>query len=449
LAILKNIKSMKIIFLIRKIQDYDLFSPHINYLSQQNTEVSIFHDSGYIFSKMKSHLKPRISLSPFLNTGKKYIFHKNVNFKNHLESEILKSKCNYIFSAALPETKKDKKFYNFISKKWCLMMEGTDIYFELKKLKLFKEYNLYKNLKINFYCWSNFFLNDIKKYLKKNDKNSYKIFISSLINAKLSGSFFSTLANKNVLEKKKIKKKYNIPKKKKIILYLPMPYYIQRRKGFKSAWWQILFTGIYIDHYPHLKANFLNYTMNFLKKTFLCTMILLTIPSKIFYMLKHENEKEILKNLNLFCKKNNYYLISKPRKKFPYCDAVTRYSDLVINDNMQRNFPTFIDEFLSISSLLITYNSSANFRGISALVPTINIKPDKSFFPKKNDFYFLNLSKMFNCSGVIKTTTANNFLKALKKNIIFQNSEAKMRIYKKKLLGNLDGISFIKKLIRN
>ena len=116
---------------------------------------------------------------------------------------------------------------------------------------------------------------------------------------------------------------------------------------------------------------------------------------------------------------------------------------------MKRNYPTFIDEFLSISSLLITYNSSANFRGISALVPTINIKPDKSFFPKKNDFYYLDFSKMFNYSGVIKTTTVNNFLKTLKKNIIFHNSEAKMRIYKKKLLGNLNGISFIKKLIRN
>ena len=228
-----------------------------------------------------------------------------------------------------------------------------------------------------------------------------------------------------------------------------MPYYIQRRKGFKSAWWQILFTGIYIDHYPHLKSNFLNYTMNFLKKTSLCTMILLTIPSKIFYMFKHENEKEILKNLNLFCKKNNCYLISKPRKKLPYCDAVTKYSNLVINDNMHKNFPTVIDEFLSISSLLITYNSSANLRGICAKVPTINIKPDKSFFPNKNDYYWIDFSKIYNYSGVIKTMNAYNFLKIIKKNIIFKNSESKMKIYKKKLFGNLNGISFIKKIIRN
>ena len=440
---------MKFVFLIKKINDYDLFSPHIYYLLKKNIKILILHDGAYQSSTMKGHLEPKISLSPFYNV-KKNISHKSINFNNNLENELLKSNCSYIFSAALPETNKNKNFYDFISNKWCLIMEGTDIYFELKKLKIFKESILYKDLKINFYCWSKFFLNDIKKYLKKFDKKSYKIFTSDFLNKKISGPFFFSLKNKNILLKNIIKKKYSIPAYKKIILYLPMPYYPNRRKEKKKLWWQILYSGIFIDHFPHIRSRYLNYTMNFLQKAFYLTIILSTNLDKIFYILKNENEKETLKNLNIFCKKNDFFLISKPRKKFLYCDAANKYSNIVINDNMQKNFPTYIDEFLSIADLLITYNSSANFRGICAKVPTINIKPEKSFFPNKSDFYWLDLTKMYNCSGVIKTVSPSNFLKILKsKNKIFHKNNNKIKIYKKKLFGNLNGISFLKKITLN
>jgi hypothetical protein len=440
---------MKFVFLIKKINDYDLFSPYIYYLLKKNIKILILHDADYKGGTMKKHLKPKISLSPFYNI-KKNITHKSISFNINLENELLKSKCSYIFSAALPEGKKNKNFYDFISNKWCLIMDGTDIYFELKKLKIFQESILYKNLKINFYCWSNFFLNDIKKYLKKFDKISYKVFASDLVKKKISGAFFFSLKNKNILLKNKIKKNYNIPEHKKIILYLPMPYYPNRIKEKKKFWWQLLYSGIFIDHFPNIRSKYLNYTMNFLQKFFYLSITLPTNFNKISYILKNENEKEALKNLNIFCKRNNFFLISKPRKKFLYCDAVKKYSDLVINDNMQKNFPTYIDEFLSISDLLITYNSSANFRGICANVPTINIKPEKSFFPEKKDFYWLDLTKMYNYSGVIKTVSPSNFLKIFKsQNKIFNRNNNKMKIYKKKLFGNLNGISFLKTITSN
>jgi hypothetical protein len=75
---------------------------------------------------------------------------------------------------------------------------------------------------------------------------------------------------------------------------------------------------------------------------------------------------------------------------------------------------------------------------------TINIE---KIFSKIQKLFFSENPQGLNI--VKKINGFLNFKTIFEGNVIFKNSESKMKIYKKKLFGNLNGISFIKKIIRN
>ena len=181
----------------------------------------------------------------------------------------------------------------------------------------------------------------------------------------------------------------------------------------------------------------------------------------IYTFLGKNNEKNLLLNLRNFCDLNGYYLISKPKSKYSKSIFLNKYSDITINDNQDKYFPSDFQKLLYISNATISYNSTAIRESARYNIFNINIKMPKIYFDN-NPLHYLRYSdhqnSRYEYDGVIKTLEVKNLIFLLKKNNLlnlFKVSNAKRKQYVRDYLSSHDidsgeqFINFTKKNMQN
>ena len=80
----------------------------------------------------------------------------------------------------------------------------------------------------------------------------------------------------------------------------------------------------------------------------------------IYYFINKFTEKNLLKKLYKFSKKNNAILIIKARKKFPILNCAEQFSDYIYYEDGDRFYPTILQELISVSDIVVGYHTTAN-----------------------------------------------------------------------------------------
>lgn len=408
---------MKLIFLINKINDYDVYSRLIRYAIKYNHRVICFHNYTMIKDSNRTHRFPFMHLNPFKNKAQT----KKVYFNKNLYEELNKINYDLIFTKTLPPITENKKFIEKIRKKIYIIMDSLDIYDICKDLKL------YKNYKIKILLWSFYFKKKLINYLKKHHYLSFLSIKKKLVTLYVVGhNYYNLKLNKEI-----IKKKLKIPRDKKVVLYCPYAY-DDNNVILSNKYWKVFFAGLNLDFFPHIANKKVNFLYNIVKKIFLVIRSFIFSPNKILKIFLIKSEYKILEEISNYCEKNNYYLIIKSRKKYFSNSAYYKFGNSVFIDKQTQFYPSLLQEIISITDLNICYSSNVALEVSLRNIPTINIKTSKDDWPNKEFFeYWGYNNSFFNFKNLIKSYDLKDFKIDLGKS---KNKDFKT--YTKKYLGS-------------
>jgi hypothetical protein len=228
---------MKLVFLIDKMHDYSAYSGIINEAIKNKFRVVCFHNEDPLVSN-KNFRKPSVSKSPYKNQVKI----EKVFFKKNLYQKLSEINCDYIFTKKISTESLNKKFVQKLKKKICILMDSLDVADALKNLHYLNDYG------VNIFIWSLYHKTRIIKILKENYKLSYLSLKKNYHKFIIVGhNYFDFKINKELM-----KKKYNVPKDKKIILYCPYSY-DDNNVPVNKKYWKVFFAGLDIDFFPEEK----------------------------------------------------------------------------------------------------------------------------------------------------------------------------------------------------
>ena len=163
------------------------------------------------------------------------------------------------------------------------------------------------------------------------------------------------------------------------------------------------------------------------------------------------NEKKILKEIYNFCRKFNFKLVIKSRKKNQLNNYHFQYSNKVINDDHVKQDPNYLEELLPNTFLSICYSSQAIYDSIFNKVPVLNIN-NLNYSLIKRDTELIDQSKKseFNYPDIITLLNEKEFLKKIlklnPKDIFFSKNQRNK--YLKKILNLKNNIFGEKKIIK-
>ena len=105
----------------------------------------------------------------------------------------------------------------------------------------------------------------------------------------------------------------------------------------------------------------------------------------LYYFLNKFTEKNLLKKLYKFSKKNDAVLIIKARKKFPILKSAKKFSDYIYYEDDDRFYPTILQELISVSDIVVGYHTTANKEIAPFKKKYINITCPEIFFNNRKD----------------------------------------------------------------
>ena len=379
-------KKIKIGFIVQRKMYFKFLGPVINILLKKNFDIYILFN----YSQSRNFGKWRDF--PFLDTFfSKQNLKKRIFFKNDELLKIINEEKIKIIGSLLPYNK-----FNFDKKKiknlkWVLFQHGMDLFWNVKELKYSDYIFLYSNY------WRTLLINFFKEQKVQYNKNNLVV---------LGNPQFDMLEK---LDENEIKKKYNLPIKKKIILFLPLS---QPNAYFFNNKLNSFFAKFFFI-YPNLDSIF----FRFRKKIY------------IFLSYFINNEISVLKNISKFCKKNGYYLIIKSRSKRVLGSEFEYYSDRVFYD--EQLIPSTIMELMKISSNVFSYITTSS--GEAVFNKSYHYTIFDNTFSKIQKIYLRCFDKdYFSFNGVneiISSNSLNNLL--FKKKLKITNLESRKKYLKK------------------
>ncbi len=367
-----------------------------------------------------------------ITTKNHYLKKKNLkifkykNIENFIR-KIKSSKFLYFLSLEPLEDNNlyhDKEFLKKINIRFGIIQKGDDYYanFLNKKFLDLNKYNptLFSISRYKYKRSLNFLKNKIKINLFRQLKYQKKIF---------TGYFFT----KNYSSKNK---------NKNLIIYFP--YYSNLVLGNNQFSNALAFYKIY-----EKKKTSESIFKYILKKMFFIILILKSFRSIRIFLCY--NEKKILKEIYNFCRKFNFKLVIKSRKKNQLNNYHFQYSDKVINDDHVKQDPNYLEELLPKTFLSICYSSQAIYDSIFNNVPVLNIN-NLNYSLIKRDTELIDQSKKseFNYPDIITLLNEKEFLKKIlklnPKDIFFSKNQRNK--YLKKILNLKNNIFGEKKIIK-
>ena len=379
-------KKIKIGFIVQRKMYFKFLGPVINILLKKNFDIYILFN----YSQSRNFGKWRDF--PFLDTFfSKQNVKKRIFFKNDELLKIINEEKIKIIGSLLPYNK-----FNFDKKKiknlkWVLFQHGMDLFWNVKELKYSDYIFLYSNY------WRTFLINFFKEQKVQYNKNNLIV---------LGNPQFDMLEKLDEIE---IKKKYNLPIKKKIILFLPLS---QPNAYFFNNKLNSFFAKFFFI-YPNLDSIFFWFR------------------KKIYIYLSYfiNNEISVLKNISKFCKKNGYYLIIKSRSKRVLGSEFEYYSDRVFYD--EQLIPSTIMELMRISSNVFSYITTSS--GEAVFNKSYHYTIFDKTFSKIQKIYLRCFDKdYFSFNGANEIISSNNLNNLLFKNKLkITNIESRKKYLKK------------------
>jgi hypothetical protein len=411
---------MKLVFLIDNKGAYRYFSSLISESIKRNAEIELWH---YCFSSKKI----KIEDSPFYEIRKS----SNVVFKKILSDLDVIDKINnsnnvdYFVSLHPVTFELSEGLLKIINGKWCIIQHGVDTfatlwhwhYFNFKG-ELLQKYNRL------FFPYTDYFfkigIDWMTKHADVNGKDNHKFLTENETAVFPIGSpMYEGDFNDEQMES--IRKKFNIPSQKKILLYLPFPFYPIRAKYTKNGnyAWEAAFSGVHIRN-TDLSNGTYSFIKSFVKKIIYVLKILLNNEARTWFFNKW-SEPSIIQGIRKFCDINDLYLVVKPRKKFPFSEEVSRLADLVIDDDEMQFYPSKLQELFSVSALAIGYSTTSVFESIQNRVPFINIESPQALFNYEEariDIHNYEENGKYNFKGVVYSVDVPSIIKSLHSNNI-------------------------------
>ena len=406
---------MNIVFLIGMMNSFRHLAPLIEEGLKRKHSVECWHDYSVRRDGSKGYLFPDIEKSPFRephNLGMKSIaFHTKTEMAkaiiSHPNGTFIVSQYPIEFFLSPQHVKEFKNT-------WCTVMHVHDSFLELKRInpedlqpgikKLFFPYTAhYANLGLQYF---DKFLSFGKKYFSAPETKLLPIGCPMLGPKLLQ------------LSKTAIRKKYNIPEGKNILLYLPFTFNFDATKGHRqSIAWQAAFAGIHIKRKALREFNSNTFKVDpFYKrisKRLSYFKRILTDTQACKWFINTWNEPAVINAIRLFCNKNNLHLVVKPRIKFDFSEEVYRKADLVVNDDESQYFPSKLQELFCICDLSIGYFTTAVLESVYCNVPHINLHyPDAlSYDPNRKFWYTAYEGSPFSFKGAVRDINIPDFIK--------------------------------------
>lgn len=389
---------------------YRYYTPLIKEAFLREYDVEAWHDYGYPKECSKGRAFPDIGSTPKLldNAIKTRVFTSNATFfyNQELKSNLMALGDNdVVFSLHQPFLYWRNERECKLPFRWIALGHAADDFFEFTNNKELRSFS-----NTIFVVFTNKWIDMGREFINRfSGQRSLEVFnnLSVKVTGQPEFDSFADVGNSEL-----IRNKYGIPEGKKILLYLPFPY---QNWNPKSAW-ERAFAGLGMNTLVH-KEGFLDHKK---KQPFFQKILsgakdvnfILRDPEAFAWWRRGITEDRVFKAIKEFARRNDLFLVIKPRLKFPISEYIKKNADLFVFDDETQNNPPVLKELLSLASLAVSYYSFSVLSAAFANVYHLNILTSDSFFPDEKGRYFFSdkAPSLFNYPGVSRSLTAQEVI---------------------------------------
>lgn len=428
---------MNIVFIIYRSNAYKYFGTLIEEGLSKDYNIECWHCCSNTNDKYKKYLDLSNLDSKLIKLNIKRIKLKYFSSKDELSNLIINS-SNKIFFSQHPLSKSkvncSDKLFECIENKWCVIPSGPDFFQQFTM----NDFILNKNYKNFIFFSSNYFLKKGKVFLKNNYIDGYNFLFKK--RSKIFNVGSTHIMNVSSKDQKYLEKKN--------LLYLPFPY-DENRYPEKDYIWQAAYSGFDIDFCSYYKKkigySLLKSLLYSLLKKFYIYLKIFNNWNKINKFYLRYNEKNIIKILKSFCKKNRLNLVIKPRFKFPVSKTAIKIADKIASDNETFQNPNIFQEEVMNARVVVGSLTMSPLEVIGMGVPFINIQiPHCAFLDLSDKLIFdYKRNSIFNFKGAVYNYTIKDLLNNLNNKSI--NDFKLLEKKQKKYLNLFCGTDFKKK----
>ena len=398
---------MNIVFIIRRHNFFKFLASIIEETLKRGHEVECWHDLTHPTGGMKGYLYPAIEKSPFYNGGHNNLKIKEINeergFEQLLGEKLVKDDIDFFVGLEQLNAHLKESLKEYLNGKWCIIMHGIDTFGEVQILPLVKHFK-YKR-----YCfvYSEYFFQFGIEWIKKYFPEKSYYFETNYTSVVPIGC--TIIGNRNKLsniDSGEIRRKYGIPANKNIVIYLPFTGNEKIPTNKNQALVEA-FTGIIYNKYKSRSIIITNNSwksyLRFIIRKIYCYIAIFMFKESRLLMIKRYNESRLFREIRKFCAKNNLLLVVKPRLKLPVVDSIKNNADIFIIDEEKNQYPTVLQELLSIADLTIGGYSNAALESVSFGVPYVVIKVSDFMFDHEahRSIYPNDSGSMFNFKSAV------------------------------------------------
>jgi len=401
---------MKIVFLIQRMPCYRHFVPLVQEGLRRGHVLECWHDSSITRGGQRWYSYPDLDYSPKFSGIIQPVF-RSFNGKAELERELSLSRdIQAIISLHPSSYDTNEKIIKSSNFTWVYLMQNADSFFILPKNPRPLEL---KNRKDLFAVFSDKWVQLGREYLQLfYPQYSYLLDDEHMDFVTVGNPEFDIFKEIDV---RQVRSKYGIPKDKDILIYLPFPY---NNRSEKSGW-ETAYCGLLTNTKVSSDGMFLHDQKKNLKEYYFQKAYyfsrLLKDPSAFRYWITGVNEGRVFDAVRRFCKKNNLFLVVKPRLKFPIAEPVKKKADLVIWDTEREQNPPVLKELLSIAKLTVSHYSFSVLLSAYAKVFHLNVaSPGEMFINAAHKFWFSTQApSFFDFPGICESWKAEEVIKKL------------------------------------
>lgn len=397
---------MKAVFLVNRINNYRHFASLIDEGLKRNHSIECWHDYSFRKDSAKGYLFPEINNAPFHEKDHPFLRQIPIFSQKALNDRILSANdVTYFVSLSPPEFILDSESLNKFRGSWCIIMHGPDSFKEIKNIE---KTDIRSSFKRYFFPYT--------KYMFDMGTQFYEKFIEigktyfSPPNAEvhpIGCNMFGSVLKK--IDQNKVRRKFGIPERKNILLYLPYTF-SGAKKHKRSFAWQAAFAGLHIER--RISKEFDNNSFNRdpfgrkLSRQFSYLRRILPDKEAREWLLKSWNEPEVIKAAKAFCERNDLYLVVKPRRKFDFSEEVYKKADIIIDDDESQQYPSKLQELFTVASLCMGYFSTTVIESVFCNVPFVNLHcPDMLFHDPHQHFWCpVTDDSLFSFNGAVWNT---------------------------------------------
>ena len=407
---------MRIIFFIQRTNNYRMFSTLIAEGLKRNIDIECWHFCNPEMKESgKGYLFPEPSSSPFKEEKHSKISILSFNSSSEISYAVAsRNDITHIVSLSPPEFIIDERSLNTFKGYWCIFMHGPDSFKEPGQLT---EIKINPNVKKIFFPYTQHFfewgISFSEKFLPITKK--YFSFGNTTIVPIGCPMFDNSLKQINATN---IRRKYNIPYNKNIVIYLPYAC-TKSKKNKRSRAWQTAFSYMHIKRKTSRQFND-NKSQKFsfqecVPKFFSDIFKILQDQQARQYLLNGWNEPGVIKALRAFCDANNLCLVVKPRRKFDFSEEVYKKADIIIDDDESQQYPSKLQELFSVASLAVGFFSTAVIESVFQKVPFINIETrDERFLePQQHHWHPNYKGSLYSYEGVVWNYSISDFIREM------------------------------------